>query len=461
MSAAAAPVHLGRGLAAAPGSTTRPGGAARARLCNTLPPSFGHLGTYQLSEPGPLTSAPPLLGNRLLETCDHTSLGVSAALTSPPLVSTLLPITIVLFVTRRRTQLGYIPSAARPSHRRSRRLCAIAEGRVGSQAVEDDQKTPFRHFDPEWPMQAGVYMDGQRAPLVFALSESEQLTAYICSDPLGPFAQKLVWPDIILSGERQSYENERDAPCAPGQWTDWGFHFSGKEQYLLKADWHSVHAWGDTFEMFVPRKGANSRCQIAPPRLLAFLEAFRDVNQDCWKAMVDGMRRMKEVRGNEFDDQRVLNMFLETFEESGHFAAIDVQAGPSLGNYNMSWHRDGVSGLLHLAITLSGSRTVKFRSPHEMHEVHMGAGNFYLSSPFLFDHGVEYHQESDDSGPLLALMCRFGFLDEKDTVWSGGVHGPVMYEVTELIATCLKEAIDTNALRLPTLQEVQRWEEQH
>jgi len=391
----------------------------------------------------PLASA-ALVGRSMVRICNTEGTGMA-------LPSTLLTsIMAGLAATRRRTQQSF---RARPTskgfHSKLRRRCA---------AVDAPHNPRFRHFDPEWPLQAGVYFDGRRAPLVFALSESEQMVAYVRSDPLGPFAQELVWPDVILSGERQAYENETDAPSAPGQWTAWGFQFSGKEQYLLKADWHTVNAWGSACDMFAPRKGAVTRCQIAPPRLLAFMEAFRAVNQACWQRIVDGIQNIKAGCTNNGAEQRLLSILLDAFEQGGHFAAVEVQAGPCLENHSMSWHRDGVCGLLHLAITLGGNRTIQFRSPNEMHEVQLGSGSFYLSSPFLFDHGVRYSRASADTGPVLTLMCRFGFLNEKDTLWAGGEHGPRMHNITEIIATCLKDAIDTHELRLPTLQEVQAWE---
>ena len=37
--------------------------------------------------------------------------------------------------------------------------------------------------------------------------------------------------------------------------------------------------WGDSFEIFVPRKNKVLPVPQAPPRLLAFLEAFRAANE--------------------------------------------------------------------------------------------------------------------------------------------------------------------------------------
>lgn len=307
----------------------------------------------------------------------------------------------------------------------------------------------------------GVRMCDQEAPLVFLLSKSEQLAAYIRDDPLGPFAGELQWPDYLFSEERPNFR-ESDAPVAPGRWMDYSFQLSEKEPFLLKADWHSVHDWGTTFDIFVPRRGAMAPCQMAPPRLLAFMEAFREVNCGCWQAITHGLRNLKAKRENDFDRQRLLGLLLESMDESGYFGAVEAQAGPALEKKKMNWHRDGATGLLHLSITLSGTRKVMFRATtQEMREVYMVEGSFYLSSPFLFNHGVQYYKAQDNIGPVITLMCRFGYLDGKDAQWANEILGPDMLEVTELIAACLRDETDKGNLRLPTLQEVTDLEARH
>lgn len=407
--------------------------------------------------PVPLTSDPAVVPNSL----DSESARVHLIPSDVSLLPSLLAITGGLAVSRRRTRQSLsLMSQGGKLRAKSRRL-AVIQSPLDGLASELDSQPLFRHFDDEWPLQAGVYFGGERVPLVFATSESEQLAAYLRNDPLGPFAHELDWPDVILSGERQTYENELDAPYAPGLWKDWGFQFSGKEQYLLKADWHSVHGWGKTLDIFVPRKAINEPCQIAPPRTVAFVESFREINRPCWQMIVDGIQNMKLESESNPDRQRLLDMLLETFGESGHFAAIEVQAGPATRSHSMCWHRDGPAGLLHLAVTLGGSRNFRFRSPNETHEIQSRAGSFYLSSPFLFEHAVEYHKAREKTGPLLTLMCRFGFLDQNDALWAGRDLGANMWDVTELVANCLKICIDSGSLRLPTMQDVKACEDRH
>merc|ERR1711976_268280 len=116
---------------------------------------------------------------------------------------------------------------------------------------------------------------------------------------------------------------------------------------------------------------------------------------------------------------RLLDILLKTFQENGHFAMVEVQAGPGVVTKSMQSHKDGATGLLHLGLTLGGRRTLKvgtYKSPDkylplredsvfdsnawrnktldgqesstdaELYDVRMKPGFVYLSSPFLFEH---------------------------------------------------------------------------
>lgn len=132
----------------------------------------------------------------------------------------------------------------------------------------------------------------------------------------------------------------------------------------------------------------------------------------------------------------------------------------------MRWHQDGATGLLHLGITLGGRRKLHFRAggkchDSRMHDISMDSGNVYLSSPFLFDHRVSYEVGIHGGGSILALMCRFGFVDEDDALWVNHLHSSDVLLVAELISTCLRAATDKCALRLPSLDEVKNMEVLH
>eukprot|EP00439_Symbiodinium_sp_Y106_P073772 s254_g13.t7 len=331
-------------------------------------------------------------------------------------------------------------------------------------ARQDEVQAPvLQHFIAESPLLRGTKVGGDDAPTVFLVAPpSEQLTKYVLEDPAGPFKGTLEWPERLF--DDVDGKNEPDvADHAPGSWKKWSFQFSKREPFMLKADWHGVHGWGEKFDIFVPRKNAVVPVRQAPPRVLALIEAFRKVNTACWQQITSGLQELQEQKPDDILRCRLLKMLIEEFQERGFFGAIEAQAGPARRK-EMHWHRDGATGLLHLGITLSGRRRLQLRARSDddswTQELWMDAGHVYLSSPFLFEHSITYAAESSDSGPTLALMCRFGFLDEEDALWVNHFRGRDMLEVVELISGCLRNATDAGKLRMPTLSEVSAMEKQ-
>lgn len=303
-------------------------------------------------------------------------------------------------------------------------------------------------------------MGGKEAPAVFVSPESStDLAEYIRSDPTGPFAKnKFSWPDQ-LSQQQEEKNTELHTKLSKHPWAEWDFHFSQREPFLLKADWHSVHSWGKEARVFAPRMNEVITAQRAPIRLIAFLEAFRKVNDNCWKSIQEGLNQLLQEPSKSPDRERLLRLLHEQFEKRCFFSAVEVQAGPSFQKKQMRRHKDGTTSLLHLGITLGGERRVEVSTHGSKYDVKMEAGHFYISSPFLYDHAVTYEVSQRGGGPILALMCRFGFLNETDALWVNHVRGPDMLQVAEIIAHALKDATDQKNLRLPSISEVKSMEE--
>jgi len=316
----------------------------------------------------------------------------------------------------------------------------------------------FEHFDLDCPEMGGDRIGGESAPVVFLTAACEELATYIREDPSGPFADELRWP-----AEPTHSKNGGDAALRPfGRLADWGFQPCSREPFLLKADWHSVRGWGDEIGVFVPRMDAEESVRRAPPRLVAFAEALREANGACWRAMVEALERLRDSAAGDAERRRLFGLLADALRERGHFAAVEAQGGPTYKKHNMRWHRDGATGLLHLAITLGGRRRLMFRvgdgeKASRRREVVMFPGSFYVTAPFLFDHAVRY----ETKGPTLALMCRFGFLSEADALWVNHLRSPAMLEAAKVVAGCLRSSTDRRAFRLPTLQEVKDMEALH
>jgi len=325
----------------------------------------------------------------------------------------------------------------------------------------------FRHHDERQSVAYGIQLPEGRAPLAFAEVVDEELARYLRDDPSGPFAGAAKGPVAEDLGS-------------------WGFGVD-KAEPIFKADWHALSFWGDSSDVFVPRKNALTPLPRAPPRVIAFIDAFRQVNSACWKRIVDALGRLREKAGAEEQKELVdiVGIFQRAVESRSHFAAIEAQIW-SGGHLVMQSHTDGATAMLHLGLTLGGRRTLRVGKFSERHspyrdqpmrrrgrrtgdeisvwndeayderdiwDVAQVDGSAYLSLPFCFEHGVQY--DSDTSQPVMALQCRFAFVNESEALEVNGQRTGNMREVAETVADALAAAVDHNELRLPSLDEVQ------
>lgn len=357
------------------------------------------------------------------------------------------------------------------------------------------------HLDPARPLIYGGMMDELRAPSAFVLAPSTEgqvkLMEYVRDDPAGPFAGELdAWPGC--DEEIQ------------GRWAKWGFEQEPDEP-LLKADWHSVEEWGASATIFVPRKATSVLVRRAPPRLVAFLEAFREVNWSCWREIVETLESSAAQARENGDDQRqkLLQQACRIFRGRGFFAAVEAQVWWGRKTTKTRSHKDGVTSLLHLAVTLGGVRSVRvggfqaptsvFPYPHsydtesfrrskkypnqskellptpddllkennvwddsswrvdDLKSVDMDRGTVYLSSPFIFEHGVSYESCSKKNA-VVALQCRFAFRKEEEAQSVNMLRDSHMLAVASIIANRIRTETDMEHLRMPTLAEVKRVE---
>lgn len=368
------------------------------------------------------------------------------------------------------------------------------------EALPDTYPVPFTHLYPERPLQYGGFMGGTaRAPSAFlalppgVTEHLNPLVEYLRNDPEGPFAGRVdEWP---VQGVEPS-----------GRWGEWGFDVGaqGKEQ-LLKADWHSVHSWGSVRHVFVPRFGDCINMRRAPPRILAFLEAFREVNLHCWYSMLTALEELKNRKDSSKSLRALVDLVCHVIRERGQFGAIEAQVWWGPESTPTRSHKDGATSLLHLSITLGGHRSLRIGtfekadsfgpSPwvynreewarwqrfqkcddsappttsevmkennvwddeawreDDLRKVGMSAGDIYLSAPFIFEHGVMYDRCTRHA-PIIALQCRTAFQFAKTAFKVNELRSKDMLAVTQVLAKCLREIGDNGWLRLPSLWEV-------
>mmetsp|Transcript_42596 Transcript_42596/g.121420 ORF Transcript_42596/g.121420 Transcript_42596/m.121420 type:complete len:469 (+) Transcript_42596:64-1470(+) len=331
----------------------------------------------------------------------------------------------------------------------------------------------FAHRFPESPVMYGGWFGQRRAPCVFIEAPCKEVLAYVQDDPLGPFV------DI---GKKEHWER-----CGFTQDT---------QESMFKLDWHAVPHLGPEADLFVPRAAKRGRLPRAPPRILAFIMAFRAVNQGCWSVIVDALRGLKlarEAAEPEYAGSpraKLLGTLIECFKNGRHLGVVEAQVRWGEKDCRMPSHKDGATSLLHLGLTLGGERT--FRAgvfgasdsagnsppragdgkatraeadperniwdlerwrPEHLREILMTPGAAYLSSPFLFEHGVEYDAESSQESPIIALQCRFAYPNDLGRHLNN-LRDADVAEIAEVVAEVLKSSSESARLRMPSLNEV-------
>eukprot|EP00416_Gambierdiscus_australes_P031474 CAMPEP_0171088418 /NCGR_PEP_ID=MMETSP0766_2-20121228/20765_1 /TAXON_ID=439317 /ORGANISM="Gambierdiscus australes, Strain CAWD 149" /LENGTH=531 /DNA_ID=CAMNT_0011546215 /DNA_START=154 /DNA_END=1748 /DNA_ORIENTATION=+ len=327
---------------------------------------------------------------------------------------------------------------------------------------------PLRHHNPEQTLFYGRWFGLSRAPAVFLEASCEAVAQYLLEDPTSP------WADV-----------EANPPAIPVQscppWAAWGFEASDDEK-LLKADWHAVPhlPFGD--EVFVPRRAKSAQICRAPTRTLAFIHAFRAINRPCWAAIAEALAALKRAREEEDEDYKkenrgsLLGTFKECFRNGRHFGVVEAQVRWGGEALRQPSHMDGATSLVHMGFTLGGHRTLragvfpdrftesvgknvwdeKLWLPEHLQEMDMTLGSAYISSPFCFEHAVQYEPCSSQE-PIIALMFRFGFPKDLGKMINN-MRTDDMLDITTTIAVCLKTASSRGQLRMPSLGEVRQGE---
>lgn len=235
------------------------------------------------------------------------------------------------------------------------------------------------------------------------------------------------------------------------------------------------HIYYEAYRHGLPNGGSNAPCQLgaadprtgrimdkpaAPLRFRAFLQAFRDANS-AW---------LRDVLAVGFAGQTLPDEMASPFVD----IAVQSHHGEGVPEKHAVWHSDAPNSLLHMAVSLRGKRTLhcllgdENDTPADCLKIHaypQHAGCVYVSSPFGFEHAVEYSdtrhsaggqagQSALDAGTngwedrILAVQCRFSFSQASmEKLESSQLRAELLTSVTE----ALSKAVN---LQMPSLQDV-------
>merc|ERR1712062_12291 len=86
----------------------------------------------------------------------------------------------------------------------------------------------------------------------------------------------------------------------------------------------------------------------------------------------------------------------------------------------------------------------------------MMRGSSYISSPYVFEHGVRFERGSRND-PIISLQCRFAF-DPNVGQKLNGKRSDFMNAISSAIAGQLQRSSERGELRMPSIEEVQKEE---
>lgn len=215
------------------------------------------------------------------------------------------------------------------------------------------------------------------------------------------------------------------------------------------ADCHAIatHS-GSNVHVFVPRGGGPgySTAPCVQPLLMAFVCVFRQKNQPIFMTIAE----MLTALGS--DEAKI---YARALREGRHFGIWEVQRFFGSKPGAPAWHIDGATSLLHLSVTLGGQRELLVEynesGKSKVEAAKMSKGDVYLSSPFLFRHGVQHTQGAKFHEASMSIQMRLAFTNSSESKRMNHLRNNKVWEVTKVIASVL----DGSSVQLPSLQEVQ------
>jgi len=195
----------------------------------------------------------------------------------------------------------------------------------------------------------------------------------------------------------------------------------------------------DSIKSLKPRDGQWMDKPAAPPRLRAFVQATAAKNQELLKEIAAIFSKGSTMRRLLDDGQAFQDI------------AVQVKYGESVKGGYLAWHVDTFNSVLHLAVSVKGSRTL-YLQHLEGDKVakcatELPPGSVYLSSPFAFRHAVG-HEDINRESRIVAVQCRIGMTPD-DYQMLIAEQGSLSLELESM-----SSLMQVKGFLLPSLEEV-------
>jgi hypothetical protein len=293
------------------------------------------------------------------------------------------------------------------------------------------------------PLCVDVDQDGALGKLDTALLRfrmEPQLLQLLCST--APFETR----EARRAPDQESTDDRPEQHTYPAQEDFLRLGFFGPLRDGRHHPWGHVYYEGyfhakptpDNIDSMNPRYGTPMSKPAAPLPLRAFTRCFKQLNEPILRPLIENLQVPFLTLDSAFADVAAQSHFGSRVEIT--FNSFD------------GWHVDAANSLMHLAISLHGTRQLHVSTggddPSVAYSVHeMTAGDVYLASPTAFLHAVSY-PECDYASRVLALQCRI-LVDDGELDASEAIGRDWNAELAQIGA-----ALRTGEWRLPTYLQV-------
>jgi len=281
---------------------------------------------------------------------------------------------------------------------------------------------------PPLPLGQKTRFEGKRGPFAIKTGKiSDELLELILGDESGC---------CLLSGREELLQGNGGFIEA----NDYPVDVPGFKRYKVEGFQHGLATHGEVEGLQV-RGGFTTKIQPANQLLRSFVRAVIEKNKKLLDHITDALPEDCSMLRELFSTRRCLSDL-----------AVQISHGDAQGHPNIPLHLDNVNSLLHMAISLKGSRTLLIGYPDDRHSVQFSldqsAGCVYLTTPWAFRHGVNWPAQAWEDRAI-AVQCRTLMTVEENKQVFSQISGR-----EEELASCVADVLEQHNLLIPTVKEV-------